>query len=239
MSYKAASPVQTEPPCFRKCHVTSECFSCSFGKYAFFQVAQNTTSCLCKTFLCVILDSFFSLGVLSVHSFNLLNFKVNRNASSGERKPGGLKKKLKGWSLPPDAFGTSCTTSMSCISVSLSILLLALSSLNSLSLGFSFFVVKVEMSCSRAGLGNPVLYPLHSLFTPDSFKLKLWSHFPHRFSATLFFLKPLRLAHSGSEFLFFLFSPNPNPSPPLPPDMSPPCLCAAWHIRCTFRGIHQ
>lgn len=139
------------------------------------------------------------LGVFSVHSFSLLNFKVNRNAPSGGRKPRGLKKKLKCWSLPLDAFGTSCTTCMSCITVSLSILLLALSSLNSLSLGFSFFVVKVEMSCSRAGLGNPVLYPLHSLFTPDSFKLKLWSHFPHRFSATLFFLKPLCLGHSRSE----------------------------------------
>lgn len=188
-----------------------------------------------KTFFVIYWTLFFNmlpLGVFSVHSFNLLNFKVNRKAPSGGRKPGGLKKKLKRWSLPPDAFGTSCTTSMSCITVGLSILLLALSSLNSLSLGFSFFVVKVEMSCSRAGLGNPVLYPLHSLFTLDSFKLKLWSHFPHRFSATLFFLKPLCLAHGRSEFLFFLFfySPTLTLLLSLPPDMSPPfSLCSLAH----------
>lgn len=47
--------------------------------------------------------------------------------------------------------------SMYCIYVGLSILLLALSSLVSLS--GTFFVIKVEMSCSRAGLSNPVLYP--------------------------------------------------------------------------------
>lgn len=39
--------------------------------------------------------------------------------------------------------------------------------------GFFFFLVKVEMSCGGAGLRNPLLDPLHSLFTPDSFKLKL------------------------------------------------------------------
>lgn len=43
----------------------------------------------------------------------------------------------------------------------------------SLSLWIFFFLVKVEMSCGGAGLRNPLLDPLHSLFTPDSFKLKL------------------------------------------------------------------